>query len=273
MGPKELESIARRVRVHAVTMTYKAGSGHPGGSLSEAEILVALYFKHLRIDPRHPSWPDRDRFVLSKGHASPGFYATLAERGFFPARELDGFRRIGRMLQGHADVCVPGVEMSAGSLGQGLSFANGLALSAKLDKKAWRVLVLLGDGEMQEGQVWEAAMTSSHFELDNLTAIVDKNGIQNDWFVKETKGIDPLAEKFRAFGWHPLEVDGHDVGAVLKGLEELDRVRGRPRILICHTVKGKGVSFMENNPDFHGKAPTEAEYRKALAELSVPGGA
>ncbi|HVL88396.1 MAG TPA: transketolase [Candidatus Thermoplasmatota archaeon] len=272
-SPSDLTEIARRIRVSALDMIYRAQSGHPGGSFSETEILVALYFGGvLRVDPKNPSWPDRDRFIVSKGHASPGVYAALAEKGFFPKDETKGFRAIDSLLQGHVDTKVPGVEFSAGSLGQGLSFGVGCALAARMDGKSWRTFVLLGDGELQEGQCWEAAMTAAHFKLDNLTAIVDRNGIQNDWFVKETKDLGNVAAKFASFGWHAVECEGHDVGALVATLQAVDRVKGKPRVVVANTVKGKGVSYMENNPDYHGKSPNEADYRKALVELGAAGG-
>ena len=264
----ELRGIARELRRDVVEMTYRAGSGHPGGSLSEIEILTASYFQVMRHDPQNPSWPDRDRFILSKGHACPGLYAVLAKRGYFPPEELWTFRKINSRLQGHAHTMTPGVEMNSGSLGQGLSFAIGAALAARLDSKAYRVYVLLGDGECDEGQVWEAAMAAAHYQLDNLTAFVDRNRIQNDRFTSEVMELEPLGAKWRAFGWKVLEVDGHDIGQVLDAVAKAHRTRGRPTVIVAHTVKGKGVSFMENNPDFHGRAPTKDEYEQAMKELA-----
>ncbi len=267
-GIGELEGIARESRRNILKMIFEAGSGHPGGSLSEIDILTALYFRVMRVDPENPGWEGRDRFVLSKAHACPGLYATLAARGFFPVEELMTFRKIDSRLQGHAHVKTPGVEMSGGSLGQGLSFGVGCALSARLDGLGHRVFVMLGDGECDEGQVWEAAMSASHYGLDNLVAIVDRNGIQNDRFTDEVMKLEPLGEKWGAFGWRVVEIDGHDMGAVVDGLVEAAAVEGQPAVVIAKTVKGKGVSFMENNPAFHGAAPSEEELQRALAELA-----
>ena len=264
----ELKGIARELRRDVVKMTFTAGSGHPGGSLSELDVLIALYCRVMRHDPQNPAWADRDRFILSKGHACPGLYAVLARCGYFPHEELWTFRKIDSRLQGHAHTLTPGVEMNSGSLGQGLSFAIGTALAANLDKKTCRVYVLLGDGECDEGQVWEAAMAAAHYKLDNLTAFVDRNRIQNDRFTSEVMELEPLADKWRAFGWKVLEIDGHDMDQVLDAAAKAKRARGRPTVIIAHTVKGKGVSFMENNPDFHGRAPTESEYEQAMVELA-----
>lgn len=263
-----LAEVARRIRVDSLRMTFSAASGHPGGSMSEAEILASLYFGGvLNVDPAHPRHPDRDRFILSKGHCCPGLYSVLAQRGFFPKEEFAGFRRIGRLLQGHSDVKVPGVEMSAGSLGMGLGFANGAALAARMDKKAYRTYVLLGDGECQEGNIWESAMTSGHHKLDNLCAVVDYNKIQIEGFTNEIKNLDPLADRFRAFGWHAIEVDGHDTKQLLAAFAEAARTKGKPTVILAHTVKGKGVSFTENKNDYHGRALTEDEMRRAMPEL------
>lgn len=266
---EELQAVAKRMRRHIVSMTAAANSGHPGGSLSCVEILVALYFRVMRHNPQDPAWPDRDRFIMSKGHASPAQYAVLAEAGYLPVSELPSFRRLGSRLQGHVTAGkTPGVEMSAGSLGMGLSYGIGQALAARLDGKDYRTYVLLGDGELNEGQVWEAAMAAAFHKVDTLTAIVDRNGIQNDGFVKDILDTEPLAEKWRAFGWHVLEVDGHDLAQVIDALEAARRVTGRPTVVIARTVKGKGVSFMENNPAFHGKAPTPEQLEQALQELA-----
>ncbi|MCS7207576.1 MAG: transketolase [Dehalococcoidia bacterium] len=265
-----LQRIARLIRRDIVQMTARAGSGHPGGSLSAVEILVALYFGVMRHDPANPSWPDRDRFILSKAHACPVLYAVLARCGYFPVEELATFRRINSRLQGHAHIMTPGVEFSGGSLGQGLSFGLGCALAGRLDGRSFRVYVLLGDGECDEGQVWEAGMAAAHYKVDTLTAILDRNRIQNDRFTAEAMELEPLADKWRAFGWAVREVDGHDFSALMDALEWARHVQGRPSILIAHTVKGKGVSFMENNPDFHGRAPTPQELARALAELEDP---
>jgi len=265
----ELEKMARQLRRHVITMTATAGSGHPGGSLSAADIVTALYFKVMRHDPENPRWPDRDRFILSKGHVAPILYAALAECGYFPVEELSTLRKLDSRLQGHTDrTLTPGVEMSAGSLGQGLSFGIGVALAARLDKRGYQVYVLLGDGECEEGQVWEAAMSAPHFQIDNLTAIVDNNGLQLDGRCCEIMELEPLADKWRAFNWNVIEINGHDMNQVLQALKEARQIKQRPTVIIAHTVKGKGVSFMENNVDFHGKAPTPQEAEIALKELA-----
>jgi len=265
----DLTERARGVRRHIVKMIGDAGSGHPGGSLSMTDILVALYFSVLRHNPKDPHWPERDRFVLSKGHGAPALYAVLAEAGYFPVAELSTLRRWGSRLQGHADVNrTPGVEMSGGSLGQGLSFSVGVALAGKLDHYSYRVYTLLGDGECDEGQVWEAAMAAGHFHLDNLTAIVDRNRLQLDGWTERIMDLEPLADKWRAFGWQVIEADGHDMAQVLDAFHQAQRVRDRPSVIIAQTVKGKGVSFMENNVDFHGRAPTKDELERALKELA-----
>jgi transketolase len=265
---EELAATAKKLRRHVITMIGKAGSGHPGGSLSAADIITSLYFKVLRHDPANPRWAERDRFILSKGHAAPILYATLAERGYFPGEELATLRTLGSCLQGHCDMTATrGVEMSSGSLGQGLSFGIGIALAGRLNARDYRVYVLLGDGECDEGQVWEAAMASAHFKLDNLVAIVDHNELQIDGWNRDVMNLEPLPEKWKAFGWHPIEVNGHDLSQLIAAFDEAKRVRGKPTAIIAHTIKGKGVSFMENNVDFHGKAPTPAEMEKALEEL------
>jgi len=260
--------VAKRLRRRIVSMIGKAGSGHPGGSLSAVEICTALFWRVMRHKPEDPQWPDRDRFVLSKGHAAPVLYAVLAECGYFPIAELDTLRKIDSILQGHADrTHTPGVEMSSGSLGQGLSFAVGTALAGRLDKKDYRVYALLSDGECEEGQVWEAAMAGAHYKLDTLTAIVDNNGIQLSGFNKDIMNVEPLSDKFKAFGWNTLEIDGHDPDAVLDAINTAKDFKGKPTAIIAHTVKGKGVSFMENNVDFHGKAPNAEQLEAALKEL------
>lgn len=265
---EEMAAMAKKLRRHVIKMTGKAGSGHPGGSLSAAEIVTALYFKYLRHNPANPCWEDRDRFVLSKGHAAPLLYAALAESGYFDVDELATLRVLGSRLQGHCDMTMTlGVEMSSGSLGQGLSFGIGIALAGRLDSRDYRVYVLLGDGECDEGQVWEAAMASAHFKLDNLVAIVDHNKQQIDGWNREVMNLEPLAEKWKAFGWHTMEVDGHDLSQLITAFDEAKQVKGRPTAVIAHTIKGKGVSFMENNPEFHGRAPTAAEVERALEEL------
>jgi transketolase len=264
----EMEAMAKKLRRHIVTMVGKAGSGHPGGSLSAVEILTALYFKILRHKPQDPQWPDRDRFILSKGHAAPILYATLAECGYFPVKELLTLRQMDSRLQGHTDRTItPGVEMSSGSLGQGLSFALGAALAGRIDGQGYRVYVLLGDGECNEGQVWEAAMATAHYNVDNLTAVVDNNGQQIDGWNCDVMGLDPFAGKWQAFGWKVIEVDGHSIPRLIEAFKEAQKVKGKPTVIIAHTVKGKGVSFMEDNPDFHGTAPNTMEVELALKEL------
>jgi transketolase len=266
---EDLVQVARRLRRRIVTMIGKAGSGHPGGSLSAIDILVALYWRVLRHKPADPQWPDRDRFILSKGHAVPALYAVLAECGYFPLPDLDTLRQLGSILQGHGDCCAtPGVEMSSGSLGQGLSFGIGAALAGRLDAKDYHVYVMLSDGECDEGQTWEAAMAAAHFKLDNLTVIVDRNGIQLSGFTKDIMNSEPLPAKWASFGWRVSEVDGHDIDKVLVAINEAIRVKGQPAAIIAHTIKGKGVSFMENNVDFHGKAPNAEQLEKALKELA-----
>jgi transketolase len=262
-----LAAIARKLRRNIITMIAEADSGHPGGSLSAVEILTSLYFHVLRYDTKNPSWPDRDRFVLSKAHACPVLYTALAEAGYFPEEELMTFRRLNSRLQGHAHIKTPGVEMSGGSLGQGLSFGVGTALATRLDGRPSRVYVLLGDGECDEGQVWEAAMSAAHYNLDNLVAIVDRNGIQNDRWTHQVMGLEPLSDKWRAFGWHTLEVDGHDLSQVIGALDEAAGTNGKPTAIVAKTVKGKGVSFMEDNPDYHGKAPSKDQVPQALEEI------
>jgi len=265
---RELEAKARQLRRHIIQMIGKAGSGHPGGSLSAVEIVTALYFRVMRLDPKNPHWPDRDRFILSKGHAAPLLYAALAEKGFFPKEWLLTLRQLGSPLQGHPHCrYLPGVEVSTGSLGQGLAVGNGMALAARLDKRDYRIYVLLGDGELQEGMVWEAAMAASHYGLDNLTAIVDRNFLQIDGSTEQVMSLEPVEDKFRAFGWEARTIDGHDFPQILEALDWARRVKGKPAAIVAHTIKGKGVSFMENNPDWHGKAPKPEEVERALAEL------
>ena len=250
-------------------MIAKAGSGHPGGSLSAVEIVTALFWRVMQHKPADPQWKDRDRFILSKGHAAPVLYSVLAECGYFPLSELATLRQLDSRLQGHADrTATPGVEMSSGSLGQGLSFAIGVALAGRLNSQSYRVYALLSDGECDEGQTWEAAMSAAHFKLDNLTAIVDNNGIQLSGFNRDIMNLDPLNKKWEAFGWHVTEVDGHDFTQLLDAIGKAQKVKGQPAVIIAHTVKGKGVSFMENNVDFHGKAPNAEQLEKALKELA-----
>lgn len=253
-----------KIRTDILEMVAEAKSGHPGGSLSAVEILVALYFYKMRHDPKRPQWLDRDRFVLSKGHAAPVLFATLAEAGYFSTSELKTLRKLNSKLQGHPDQRVPGVEFAGGSLGIGLSAAIGMALAGKIDKKDYRVYALLGDGEMDEGETWEAAMAAPKFKLDNLTAIVDRNGIQQDGLTEQIMPIEPLGYKWKAFNWHVLEVDGFDLRQVIEALEKAENMRNRPTVIIAHTVKGKGVSFMEWDPAYHGKAPDKDTVRKLV---------
>ncbi len=265
---RELEERARLIRRHIVRMIGAAGSGHPGGSLSAVDILTVLYFAELSVRPQQPDWPDRDRFVLSKGHAAPALYACLAERGFFDPAELGSLRRVGSRLQGHPDrALTPGVEASTGSLGQGLSLAVGMALAARLDGASWRVWALLGDGEIQEGQVWEAAMAAAHYRLDNLAAFLDHNGLQIDGPVREVMSPEPVAAKWEAFGWRVLRIDGHDLAAIREACRLARETRGRPTMIVAETVKGKGVSFMEGRVEWHGKAPGPEQLAQALEEL------
>ncbi len=268
LSVEEMAAMAKRLRRHIISMTGKAGSGHPGGSLSAVEIVSVLYFRLLRHKPQDPQWLDRDRFILSKGHAAPLLYATLAECGYFPVDELSTLRQLDSRLQGHTDrTLTPGVEMSAGALGQGLSFAIGVALAGRLNSQSYRVYVLLGDGECDEGQVWEGAMAAAHFKVDNLVAIVDNNGQQIDGWNRDVMNLEPFNEKWKAFGWHVIEVDGHDFNQLIDAFDQAKLVKGQPTVIIAHTIKGKGVSFMENNPDFHGKAPDAEEVEIALKEL------
>jgi len=260
--------MAREVRRDVIHTIFTAGSGHPGGSLSELDILISLYFDAMRHDPNNPSWPDRDRLILSKGHASPGLYAVLARAGYFPREELSTFRQLNSRLQGHAHPMTPGVEMNSGSLGMGLSFALGCALAARLSGKDYMVYAVLGDGECDEGEVWEAAMAAAHHEVTNLVAVVDRNRIQNDRFTDDVMRLEPFAAKWKAFGWRVMETPGHDLQSLRDTLNKARRRRTRPTVIIAHTVKGKGVSFMENNPAFHGRAPNQEEYDKAMLELA-----
>ncbi len=265
---RELKLKANDIRRWVIEMTYRAKSGHPGGSLSAADIFAVLYFHELRINPNEPEWSERDRFVLSKGHASPAYYAALAMRGYFPTEELWEFRKIGSRLQGHPSLIIPGVDMCTGSLGQGLSAAIGMALAGKMDRKNYRVYVLLGDGEIEEGNIWEAAACASTHKLDNLIAIVDRNEIQLDDFTDKMVILDPLEEKWNSFGWRVLSINGHDIVQIIHALNEAKKTIGKPVVIIAHTVKGKGVSYMENTPKYHGKPPqSEEEYKKAIEEL------
>jgi len=263
-----LREKATEMRKDIVTMVCAAQCGHPGGSLSSADILSALFFHVMRHDPKRPSWPDRDRFVLSKGHASPVLYAALANAGYFPREEIKTFRAINSRLQGHPDrQKLPGVEFSTGSLGQGLSGAVGMALAGKLDKKDYQVYALIGDGESEEGQIWEAAMSAAHFGLDNLTVFTDHNGLQIDGPNREVMNVEPLADKWRAFNWNVIEIDGHDYAAIIDAVSPEKKIAGKPRMIMADTVKGKGVSYMEGVCDWHGKAPNEEQLETALCEL------
>ena len=264
----ELSTTATIIRKNIIEMVYRAQSGHPGGSLSCTDILTALYFDIMNVDPSNPKWNERDRFVLSKGHASPALYSTLAERGFFSKEELSRFRQIDSFLQGHPDMKnVPGVDMSTGSLGQGISAACGMALSAKLDKKTFRVYALLGDGEIEEGQVWEASMAAAHYKLDNLTAFLDHNGLQIDGKITEVMSPEPVDKKFEAFGWNVIVIDGHNFEQIIKAVEQAKNTKDKPSIIIANTIKGKNVSFMENNVSWHGNAPNEEQRNTAISDF------
>jgi len=265
-----LNLTAVKVRKHIIEMLYLAKSGHPGGSLSATDAIVALYGTHMNHNPKKPCDPDRDRFILSKGHAAPALYAVLAECGYFDDKELKKLREINCMLQGHpACLYVPGVEASTGSLGHGLSFANGIALAGKLDKKDYNVYVMLGDGETDEGQVWEAAASASHYKLDNLTAMIDRNFLQIDGRTEDVMRLESVKDRWSAFGWHVIEIDGHNMRQILEALDKADERKHKPSVIILNTVKGKGVSFMENNVDFHGVPPNDMEYNLAMKELTL----
>ena len=265
---RELEKKARQVRLMIVEMLARAGSGHPGGSLSSTDILTALYFSVMRHRPSDPDWPDRDRFHLSKGHCCPALYAVLALQGYFPKEELTRLRKLGGILQGHPDRHTPGIDVCSGSLGQGLSVALGMSLAGRVGGMDYRTYCLLGDGEIQEGNIWEAAMAAAHYRCDNLCAILDYNGFQIDGRVADVMGLEPLVDKWRAFGWHVFAIDGHNMAAIIRALEAAKKVKERPSILIAKTIKGKGVSFMENVVDFHGRAPKKDETDLAVKELS-----
>lgn len=270
---KDLEEKTRLFRREILEMTFKAGSGHPGGSLSAVDIITVLYYHQMRVDPKNPKWADRDRFVLSKGHVCPALYAILAEIGFFPKEALWTLRRPESILQGHPDMrLTPGVEMSTGSLGQGLSVACGMALAARLDEKDYAVYCMLGDGEVQEGNVWEGAMFASHERLDNLIAILDRNRLQIEGFTEDIMNLDPLEDKWKAFGWTVLELeDGNDIKQILTVLDKAVERQGKPKIIIANTIKGKGVSFMENRAEYHGRALSPDEMKRARQELEIPG--
>ena len=266
---KQLEKTACKVRMGVIEGVYNAKSGHPGGSLSISDVLTYLYFAKLNVDPKNPKWADRDRFVLSKGHCAPALYAVLAERGFFDKSELKKLRHIGAMLQGHPDMKgTPGVDMSTGSLGQGISAAAGMALGGKLSSASYKVYTILGDGEIEEGQVWEAAMFSAHNKLDNLVAIVDNNGLQIDGKITDVCSPMPITDKFEAFGWHVITMNAHDFDDIERAFDEAERINGKPVAIVMTSVKGKGVSFMENQVGWHGTAPNAEQYAQAMAELN-----
>ena len=265
---KELQNYANKIRQGIIKEVYMAASGHPGGSLSIAEILAVLYFNQMNIDEKNPQAKERDRLVLSKGHTSPALYSALALRGFFDLEKLKTFRNINSILQGHPDMKnIPGVDASTGSLGQGLSIANGMALASKMDSEGVRIYCICGDGEIEEGQIWEAAMTSSHYKLDNLCVIVDNNNLQIDGEVSQVMNIYPIDEKFKSFGFEVINIDGHNIEEIIQAFEQAKKVKGKPTAIIANTIKGKGVSFMENKAEWHGKAPNEEQYRQAMIEL------
>jgi len=266
---ESLKEVTKAVREDIIRMLTESGSGHPGGSLSAVEIMTTLYFNEMNVDVQNPKDPNRDRFVLSKGHAAPVLYSVLAEKGFFNKEELMKLRKLGAMLQGHPNMTyIPGVDMSTGSLGQGISAAVGMALAGKLDKKSYRVYSLLGDGELEEGQVWEAAMSAAHYKLDNLTAFVDFNGLQIDGDVSDVMNPNPIADKFIAFGWNVIYLqDGHDLVAIKNAIEESKNVKDKPTMIVCKTIKGKGVSFMENEAGWHGSTPNKEQCEQALNEI------
>src|SRR3990167_5363584 len=264
---KALKAKALQIRKEILEACHRAGSGHPGGSLSSVEILLSLYEYKMRHNPQDPVWEDRDRLIISKGHITPAVYVVLAHCGYFPKEELKTFRKLGSRLQGHVHTKVPGIEFNTGSLGHGLSVANGMALGAKMLKKDFKTYCVLGDGEIQEGSVWEAAMTASHHKLDNLCAIVDYNKVQENGPTNQIKNLEPLAEKWRSFGWHPIEVDGHDFERLIDALNQAETTKGKPTVIIANTVKGKGISFMEGQAGWHGKAPNKEQLQAALMEL------
>ena len=266
---KNLQKIACKVRMGVIEGTYNAKSGHPGGSLSISDLVTYLYFNKMNIDPNVPEMADRDRLVLSKGHTAPALYSVLAQKGYFSADELKTLRHIGALLQGHPCIHTPGVDMSSGSLGQGISAACGMALAGKLDGKSYKVYAILGDGEIEEGQVWEAAMFAAHYKLDNLVAIVDNNGLQIDGKITEVCSPEPITDKFAAFGWHVITMDGHDFDDIDRAFAEAEKISGKPVAIIQKSVKGKGVSFMENQVGWHGTAPNKEQYEQAMAELSA----
>lgn len=269
MNIEDLKMKAKEIRKDIIEEVYNAKSGHPGGSLSIADIMAVLYFNELRIDEKNPRWEDRDRVVLSKGHCSPALYAALAERGFFDKEDLKSFRKIESNLQGHPDLNkVPGVDMTSGSLGQGLSIANGMAIAGKMDNKNYRVYTILGDGEIEEGQIWEAAMTTNKYKLDNLCVIVDNNNLQIDGTIEEVMSSYPIDEKFKSFGFNVLNINGNNIEEIINAFESAKKTKDKPTCIIAKTIKGKGVSFMENKAEWHGKAPNEEEYIQAMKELN-----
>ncbi len=270
---EELEEIARKVRVHVVKSTNEAGSGHPGGSLSATDILTTLYFEIMDHRPEEPDWSKRDRLVLSKGHAAPALYGVLAEAGYFPVDELMDLRKLGSRLQGHPHYkATPGVDASTGSLGQGLSIASGMALAADLDRELYRIFAVCGDGEIQSGQIWEAAMFAGHHQLDNLIVFLDRNKLQIDGSTEEVMSIEPITTKWSSFGWHVLEIDGHDINQIVDAVNKAEEVPGEPTVIISHTIKGKGVPFMEGSLAFHGKAADDEQLEVALKALGEKGG-
>jgi len=264
----KLKQKAKELRKEIITMIYNAQSGHPGGSLSCIDMLVGLYYYKLSIEPKAPMWEDRDRFILSKGHCSPAIYSVLADKGYFPKSELDGYRKIGRMLQGHPELNTPGIDFAGGALGQGMSFALGIALACRLDKKECKVYAMIGDGEAQEGAVWEASMAAAFYKLENFIVILDKNQVQQTGKTKDIMDIGNVAIKWKAFGWNVIDINGHDMPQIVKALDKAEKINNKkPTIIISNTLKGKGVSFMELNHKFHGKAPNEEEYKKAMEEI------
>ncbi|WP_196592203.1 transketolase [Pectinatus frisingensis] len=268
MDITDLTEVSRRIRLDTIKAIYHVKTGHPGGALSIADILAVLYFNELNIDVQNPAWPDRDRFILSKGHGCTSLYAALAEKGFFQKEKLLTLRQYGSILQGHPDMkSTPGLDMSSGSLGQGLSIGNGMALAAKLQNKSYRVYVLLGDGELEEGQIWEAAMTASKYHLDNLIAIIDANGLQINGPTDEVMQVEPIDKKFSAFGWNTIVIDGNAIPQILTALKKVKRVKNKPSVIIAKTIKGKGISYMENNIKWHSGVPNPQEYKTALQEL------
>jgi transketolase len=264
---EELKNTAKNLRKDILTMLTEAGSGHTGGSLSCVDIILTLYAYKLRHNPKDPDWEGRDRFVLSKGHGCPALYAVLAHFGFFPKERLKNLRKFGSPLQGHPQLGLAGLEASTGSLGQGLSIANGMAMAAKMDKKDTRTYCLLGDGETNEGQVWEAAMTASHYKLDNLCAMIDFNKLQIDGFLCDIKNMEPIGDKWESFGWHLIEIDGHNFSQIMDALDKAETIKNKPTVILAHTIKGKGISFIENKVEWHGIAPKPEELKRALKEL------